>query len=135
MNNIIGQKDALVSLELARDSKIMSALSKRDSTAMKLLALVTILFLPSSVVASVFAMPVLDWTSDDSIIKPGFSFFWAFTIPLTIVMLAIYTIWEVWQMRDMDKKSRAAVQKLDMVAGQSEAQVLLSRRAKIIRSV
>ena len=82
-----------MSVEVAKDSKSIAAASKRDSSAMKSIALLTMLFLPATFVSvqyhdpevlrkrkdkkkkealiinhmsrqTVFAMPILDWNAD-----------------------------------------------------------------------
>ena len=49
--NYIAQKDSKVNVEVARDSKEIAAESKRDSSAMKTIAVLTIIFLPGTFVA------------------------------------------------------------------------------------
>jgi hypothetical protein len=51
------QRDSLVNLEVARDSRRIAQASKRDSSAMKTIALLTMVFLPPTFVAvSAFAV-------------------------------------------------------------------------------
>ncbi|KXH61475.1 acetyltransferase [Colletotrichum salicis] len=74
-----------------------------DSTAMKPVAVVTMLFLPPTFVATVFSMSMFNWqvsTSSDSTggggkptVVPQFWIYWAVSLPLTV---AIVIGWRVW---------------------------------------
>ncbi|KZL63646.1 hypothetical protein CI238_11557 [Colletotrichum incanum] len=66
-----------------------------DSTAMKTLAVVTMIFLPPTFVATLFSMSMFDWQASFSAagdtertIIPEFWIYWAVSVPLT---LAVYT--------------------------------------------
>jgi len=45
------QRDSLVNLEVAKDSRRVAQASKRDSSAMKTLAVLTMVFLPATFVS------------------------------------------------------------------------------------
>lgn len=69
----------------------MARASKRDSSAMKALALLTMLFLPGTFCASFFAMPWFDFDMSGDLFAHGkFWLYWAITIPLTVIVLLIY---------------------------------------------
>lgn len=74
------------------DSRIMRA----DSNAMKTIAVVTLVFLPSTLVASVFGSAFFSFNHDTSAtttntstieVSPFFWIFWVVTIPLTLFVL------------------------------------------------
>ncbi|PMD28482.1 hypothetical protein NA56DRAFT_15504 [Hyaloscypha hepaticicola] len=112
----MAQKGAKVNIELALssaaiakaskdDSAIMRQIAietKRDSSAMKTIALLGMVFLPGTSVAAIFAMPVFNWDGDAMpVIKRGFGYYWAVTVPLTILVLiswgmAMLLPWRVW---------------------------------------
>ncbi|TGO53138.1 hypothetical protein BCON_0129g00210 [Botryotinia convoluta] len=83
-----------------KDSEVMKIIAidtKRDSKAMKTIAILGMVFLPGTFIAvrhsSVFAMPVFTWTPDGSmIIQKGFGYYWAVTIPLTLIILVAWGI-------------------------------------------
>ena len=84
-----------VSLALARDSRTLATASQRDSSSMKTLAAVTVIFLPGTFVATFLALPVFDWkglqpgdSGDALISKWGFGIYWLITIPLTTLTIA-----------------------------------------------
>jgi hypothetical protein len=56
------QNDARIRKGIANSSHIVTQTSSRDSTAIKALAVIIMLFLPSSTFAAVLSTPVLDWT-------------------------------------------------------------------------
>ncbi|GFG00727.1 hypothetical protein IFM53868_10837 [Aspergillus udagawae] len=68
----------------------MATDSKRDSSSMKSIALLTMFFLPGTYMATFFAMPFFDLSSDGTIVRPQFWYYWATSVPLTIVVLFIY---------------------------------------------
>ncbi|TGO70473.1 hypothetical protein BELL_0721g00050 [Botrytis elliptica] len=79
-----------------KDSEVMKIIAidtKRDSKAMKTIAILGMVFLPGTFIASVFAMPVFTWTPDGSmIIQKGFGYYWAVTVPLTLIILVAWAV-------------------------------------------
>lgn len=49
--NLIAQVDSLINVSLAQDSREMAVSSKQDSSAMKIIALLTTFFLPGTFIA------------------------------------------------------------------------------------
>ena len=94
--NFMAQKDNLVNISLANDSRRIAAASKRDSTAMKTIAVVTMFFLPGTYIAALFAIPVFNWDAGPnvSILSSRFWYYWATTLPLTAIVLLIWVFWE-----------------------------------------
>ncbi|MCJ1243175.1 hypothetical protein MMC30_000372 [Trapelia coarctata] len=93
--NFMGQRDNKLNIEVARDSKSIAAESKRDSSSMKTIAVLTIVFLPGTFVAALFSMPMFNWQADSTtaVVSPRFWVYWAITAPLTIVVVLIWFIW------------------------------------------
>lgn len=93
--HLISQKDTQLSIQLARDSKILAETAQRDANSMKMLALVTMAFLPPTAVATIFAMPFSDWGNDGSrpTVSHRFWIYWATSIPLTIITLGFWWLW------------------------------------------
>ncbi|ROV87634.1 hypothetical protein VMCG_10630 [Cytospora schulzeri] len=60
-----------------------------DSTSMKVVAIMTMAFLPATFFAALFALPSLDW-SQSNVIQEKFWVYWAFVVPST---LAIFAMW------------------------------------------
>lgn len=55
--NLIAQSDSLINVSLAKDSREMAVASKQDSSAMKIIALLTTFFLPGTFIAVRLGIP------------------------------------------------------------------------------
>jgi len=84
------------SLDLGEITKQIAEDSKRDSTSMKAIAAVTMSFLPGTFAASLFAMPVFRWNapSGNDVINHRIWVYWAVTIPLTLLTILLYWLWD-----------------------------------------
>lgn len=56
MYNIIAQKESKLNLQMAADQRRLAHAGKRDSTQMKTISLLGAIFLPATLLASVFSM-------------------------------------------------------------------------------
>ena len=110
------------------DSEVMKAIAvegKKDGDTMKTIAILGMLFLPGTFLAvrylsvplfspfgilvntsqTVFAMPVFNWDGNGApVLKPGFKYYWAVTIPVTVVVLTLWALamalpWKRWTAR------------------------------------
>ena len=61
---------------------------------MKVLALMAMFFLPGTFFATLFALPTLTW-SEDVVVSPRFWIYWAFTLPCTLLLVALYKGWSL----------------------------------------
>ncbi|KAI1139606.1 hypothetical protein F5Y05DRAFT_411794 [Hypoxylon sp. FL0543] len=93
----------------------MAVASTRDSSSMKALAVITALFLPGEYIGTLFGVSMFDWetgtaadqaVSEDApdgwphpVVMPSFWIYWAFTIPLTLFIVAAWRAWWVNQDR------------------------------------
>lgn len=84
-----------VSISLAEDSRTLASAAKRDSSSMKTIAAVTVVFLPGTFVASLFAMSMFNWDAADSspVLSRRFWIYWAVTLPLTAVVVLAWLLW------------------------------------------
>ncbi|CAJ2508927.1 Uu.00g139530.m01.CDS01 [Anthostomella pinea] len=80
---------ALIRREETRLSLQIAEATKRDSSDMKVIAMMTMLFLPATFFAALFAVPSLDW-NQPGIVTDNFWIYWAFTLPTTLL---IFFIW------------------------------------------
>jgi hypothetical protein len=101
--NIIAQREQVLSrqltkasLQLGEATRQIAEDSKRDSTSMKAIAAVTMLFLPGTFVASLFAMPIFSWnaTAGNDVISHRIWVYWAVTIPLTLITFGCFLLWD-----------------------------------------
>ncbi|KAK1584947.1 uncharacterized protein LY79DRAFT_559858 [Colletotrichum navitas] len=91
--NFIAQAENNLNMKIAANAGL-------DSTAMKTLAVVTMVFLPPTFVATIFSMSMFDWQGSSSTagetngtVVPEFWIYWAVSVPLT---LAIVIGWRFW---------------------------------------
>ncbi|MCJ1478524.1 hypothetical protein MMC13_007204 [Lambiella insularis] len=86
--NLIARQDSAYARSIARASK-------RDSTSMKTIAVLTTSFLPATWVSAFFSMPLFNWSAESSndVLAPRFWVYWALTLPLTIVVMALWWVW------------------------------------------
>lgn len=73
-------------------SGMSNIISQRDTSAMKTVAIVTMVFLPGTFVASFFAMPMLNWDAAayDKIVSRRFWIYWVVTVPLTVLVFGLW---------------------------------------------
>lgn len=70
----------------------IAAAAKQDSSAMKTIAVMTMVFLPATFLATIFALPVLEWEYKKDIQIDGFQLYWAVAIPSTAVVFVVWTL-------------------------------------------
>ena len=88
------KKDQRISIAIAKASREIAVESKRDSSSMKTLAAVTMLFLPGTFVASLFATPMFQWSATAGLrVESHIWIYWATTIPLTLLTIGLWWIW------------------------------------------
>lgn len=101
--NVIQQRESKLNFQMARDQRKLAHASKRDSGAQKTIALLGALFLPGAFLASVFSTSFFNFQNglaDDGgnpelpVVAKEFWVFWAFTLPITIIVVAGWVYWE-----------------------------------------
>ncbi|KIW33180.1 uncharacterized protein PV07_00051 [Cladophialophora immunda] len=104
--NLIAQRDQNQSIGIASTSKSIAEESKKDSTSMKALAVVTICCLPGTFISSLFAIPFFQWDADsgNGVVNQRIWVYWAFALPLTGLILSLFLIWD----RHMTKQAPIA---------------------------
>ncbi|OTB05610.1 hypothetical protein M426DRAFT_10358 [Hypoxylon sp. CI-4A] len=68
-------------------------LASTDSQIMKSIALLTMLFLPATFVATLFSTTFFSFDEDGWLFSKAFWIYWAVVIPLTIVVLLAWWLW------------------------------------------
>ena len=81
---------------------------------MKSIALLTMVILPGTFMSALFAIPLFNWDAESwrDVPKSRFWFYWALTIPLTILTVAAWLVWEkAFERagRSLDKAAREQV--------------------------
>ncbi|KAI1490376.1 hypothetical protein F5X96DRAFT_679103 [Biscogniauxia mediterranea] len=98
--SLMTHEDARISAELAKASKDLAEAAKKDSSSMKTIAVMTMLFLPGTYFAALWAVPSLQW-GQPGVIQDDFWVYWAFTLPCTIVVFAVWLWLHRW--RDLSR--------------------------------
>ncbi|CZR68850.1 uncharacterized protein PAC_18750 [Phialocephala subalpina] len=77
---------------MLKQQEIIVARTKRDNTVMKVIAVLTALFLPGTFIATIFSMQVFNWDQENPI-GPHFKTYWYFTAPITTVLVVGFSAW------------------------------------------
>ncbi|KAK5630027.1 hypothetical protein RRF57_005742 [Xylaria bambusicola] len=111
---LMQQMDAKININLAKASKELVEAAKKDSSSMKSIAIMTMLFLPGTYFASLWAVPSLKWGQSD-VIQSDFWVYWAFTVPSTLVIFIVWFGLHKWRF----SRSSGPLPLKQQLAGQS----------------
>ena len=143
-------KRAEFQIEMLKHQEEIAFRAKRDNTVLKVIAVLTALFLPGAFIAvispssplipphkywqanqQIFAVPIFNW-DQDQIVGRHFMIYWYFTIPITTVLVVGFSVWfGKMYLDDKQKESAKAKSKKDpeqSVDSRSEESSLNSRR-------
>ena len=105
MLSTITQNDAEYTAAIAVDGK-------RDNIAMKTIAILGIVYLPGTFMATLFSINMFNWGGADRgntsslAVSPNIWIYWVITVPLTVVT---FLIWLLWSRRENIKSSKRLV--------------------------
>lgn len=87
---------------------MIASASKHDSSSMKALAAVTVVFLPGTFISSLFSTTMFDWQAeaDSLVLNRRFWIYWAITVPLTLATILVWLGWT--KMEDCAHREREA---------------------------
>ncbi|KAF3056518.1 hypothetical protein GL218_06493 [Daldinia childiae] len=88
---LIRRQDAITSHQLGEASKKLAEATKKDSSDMKVIAIMTMAFLPATFFAALFDLPTLAW-DQPQVITNNFWVYWAFTLPTTLLIFALWYV-------------------------------------------
>lgn len=101
------RNDQANSIAIAESSQKIAEETKRDSNAMKMIALVTMIYLPGTFIATCFSMGLFQWDAGASdVVNPRIWLYFLFTGVLTLFTIGGFAGWLWWQDRGV-QKSRA----------------------------
>ncbi|KAI2623067.1 hypothetical protein GGS26DRAFT_567027 [Hypomontagnella submonticulosa] len=86
ITNLLAQRNNQTNRELAESSTSIARDTRRDSSAMKSIAILTMVFLPATFTATYFSTPAM------TELEPSQSLYWAVTVPLTLVVVFIWVL-------------------------------------------
>lgn len=90
--NLVSQKEAETNMGIAQDTR-------NDSSSMKVIAALTMVFLPASAVSSFFGMAFFDGQAGILTVTNEWWMFLAVTVPLTTTVVIIWRLWEFFGLR------------------------------------
>ncbi|KAI0168631.1 hypothetical protein BJ166DRAFT_261172 [Pestalotiopsis sp. NC0098] len=94
--SLISSEENRISRLVAEESAKVAISSKRDSMAMKTVAVLTMIFLPGTFVAAFLSMPLFEWNADTGGYPSSTPFhwvYWVITLPLTIALTIGWRLW------------------------------------------
>ncbi|GIC93151.1 uncharacterized protein Aud_009632 [Aspergillus udagawae] len=94
---LISQRDNMVGVSVAIESKKVSEASKRDGSVLKSLAVLTAVFFPATSIATLFALPHFSDTP--------LWVYWVIVVPLTLVIFSSWACWTFYRQRQMTHDS------------------------------
>jgi hypothetical protein len=106
--NIIAQKESKLNFQMAGEQRKLAHASKRDSAAMKTISLLGVIFFPGAYLASVFSMTFFNFQNEgpQPAVSGKFWIYWVITIPVTMVIVGIWYVWEKKRDARYDKEDR-----------------------------
>jgi len=82
-------------IELARATKA-------DGFSMKVIAVMTMAFLPGTYIATLFSLPLIQWDASEVVSRP-FWLYWAISIPITVVIFLVWWGFDKWGVEVVQK--------------------------------
>ncbi|KAK4444538.1 hypothetical protein QBC34DRAFT_415122 [Podospora aff. communis PSN243] len=103
INNQLASRNNEINLSLAKSSQRIAQETRKDSSAMKSIAVLTMVFLPATYIATLFATPGIAETS------PPQRLYWAVSLPVTSLVLLVWFTWTWLEIRRIDRTSLPGV--------------------------
>ncbi|KAL2793153.1 hypothetical protein BJX66DRAFT_351941 [Aspergillus keveii] len=94
---LLTQRDNMVGVSVAVESKKISEASKRDGAALKSLTVLTAVFFPATFIATLFALPRFS--------HAPFWLYWLIVIPLTLMVFGLWACWTLYRQRRLSHES------------------------------
>ncbi|KAI0450538.1 hypothetical protein F5B21DRAFT_490430 [Xylaria acuta] len=94
--NQIGREDTFTNIQIAHNGLRVAQHTRRDSELMKSIALLTMVFLPATFVATLFSMGIFEWKGIHGEILSVSPYIWlyvAVTVVITSVTLGTWYLW------------------------------------------
>lgn len=139
--HLIAQNDNVLGHEIASDSRLLALAAQRDSSSVKSLAVVTMVFLPGTFVASLFSMPLFDFDAASlrdvyrqSFWGPRLLGYAVVTVPLMMLTFAICSLWLYYQRLQRRKQRYGAQTQLNRGLKVTELDALAKRRISTVGS-
>ncbi|KAI1470491.1 uncharacterized protein F4812DRAFT_417805, partial [Daldinia caldariorum] len=98
--NLLAQRNNETNRRLAESSTSIAHDTRRDSLAMKSIAILTMIFLPATFTATYFTTPAI------AALDPSQSLYWIVTIPLTLIVVTLWVFSFYFLTRDKPRYRR-----------------------------
>ncbi|KAL3479229.1 hypothetical protein BJX99DRAFT_255755 [Aspergillus californicus] len=113
----IAQRANIINQEIAQSNRIIAHASGQDSSAMKALAVLTMVFLPGTTIATILSLPTFDWEARRSwpTARPSTWVYILLSTALTALVLYAWRFWflgTIWE-KDVATGNRASYRVLD----------------------
>ncbi|KAL3429215.1 hypothetical protein BDV09DRAFT_190308 [Aspergillus tetrazonus] len=95
--SLLSQRDNMIGVSVAMESKKISEASKRDGSALKSLTVLTAIFFPATYIATLFSLPTFDHTP--------LWIYWVVVVPLTLVIFGSWSSWTVYRQRRISQET------------------------------
>lgn len=105
------QRDSKTNIKIADATADVALLTQRDSASMITIAAVTMLFLPGTFISAILSTTFFDYGDDGLRISRRWWILPATTIPLTVIVFAIWLGWRYMRLKKVgnEKKRRQIV--------------------------
>ncbi|KAI2613200.1 uncharacterized protein GGS25DRAFT_478935 [Hypoxylon fragiforme] len=106
--NQIARHDSELNTRIAQTNTVVSLEAKKEGTQMKLIALLTMVYLPFSSVAAIFSMDLFDWDPPEG--KPVVSkFFWVFAVvAVGLTAITFFAWYQITSRHELKASQKAA---------------------------
>lgn len=129
LHNIIGQKESRLNLEMAGQQRLLAHVGKRDTQAMKTLALLGSIFLPGTYLASLFSMTFFNFqNNDESSVSPRLWIYFVVMVPLTVMVVGAWLWWD----RRREREFASEEVNIENDINKMESQIMQTMRLRTI---
>ena len=93
MFNLVNQHDSQVNATIATESAAIAREARSDSSSMKTIAALTMVFLPGTYIAAIFGMNMFNYSAESIHVSARWWLYVAITVPMTILTIGIWWAW------------------------------------------
>ncbi len=129
--NLISTNDSVNARDIAENSRAVAVATNSDARSMKVLAVLTMTFLPGTFVSGLFSTPIIEHTTPGA--NTGFKIwkvglFLYIALSFTLVLLTFMT-WTVWKMKNKTDKGSVRSMIYNQVPSSTETWILALKRS------
>ncbi|KAI0867807.1 hypothetical protein GGS24DRAFT_495053 [Hypoxylon argillaceum] len=101
--NQIGRKDTFTNLDIAQNGLRVAEHTRRDSELMKSIALLTMVFLPATFVATLFSMGIFEWEGAHGEVLRVSPYIWLYVVVTVAITSITLGTWYLWVPREREE--------------------------------